>query len=247
MISAVVLAKNEEKGIRDCLLSLRWVDEKIVIDDFSTDKTVEVAEKMGARVYKKPLQNNFAEQRNFGLEKANGDWVLFVDADERVGHSLQYEMTSAINDSMGATRGYFIKRDDILWGRKLKHGEIGTVSLLRLARKGSGRWRGAVHEEWDVKGKKETLKHHLSHYPHPTIREFLQEINYYSSLRAMELHRKRKKVNSVSIVIFPFGKFIYNYFFRLGILDGIPGLIVAVFMSFHSFLAKGKLWLLWKR
>lgn len=242
MVSVVILAKNEEKTIGQCLSSVAWADEKIVIDDYSEDNTAEVAKQMGAKVYKHPLQNDFAKQRNFGLEKAQGDWILFIDADEKVSHSLQYEITTAVHDALNSTKGYYVKRFDTIWGKAITHGEVGSVTLLRLARKGSGIWKGKVHEKWQVKGKTEQLHHPLHHYPHQTVSEFLREINYYSSLRAQELFRKRKKGSLFQIITYPTGKFIMNYFVKLGFLDGVPGLIIAIMMSFHSFLVRGKLW-----
>jgi glycosyltransferase involved in cell wall biosynthesis len=242
MVSVVILTKNEEKSIQRCLLSVSWADEKIVIDDFSEDKTVEIAKSMGAIVFKHPLENNFARQRNFGLEKATGDWILFLDADERISHSLQYEITTEINDSLNTTRGYYMKRMDTVWGKSLKHGEVGAVSLLRLGRKDAGIWKGKVHEVWKVKGNTESLKHPLYHYPHQSIQDFLREVNYYSTLRAEELSRKKKRVRAISVIAYPLGKFLFNYFIRLGILDGVPGFVIASMMSFHSFLVRGKVW-----
>src|SRR2546423_7584770 len=105
MISAVVLAKNEEKNIKACLESLSWCDELIVIDDNSTDKTVDIARQKGARIYTHPLNNDFAQQRNFGLDKAKGDWVLFVDADERVPSALWYEIMQRTNEPIDGYSG----------------------------------------------------------------------------------------------------------------------------------------------
>ena len=242
MVSVVILAKNEEGTIGKCLNSVAWADEKIVIDDFSTDDTVKIAESQGAKIFRHPLQNDFAAQRNFGLEKAKGDWVLFVDADERINHSLQYEITTEINDPLNTNKGYRIKRFDTIWGRRVIHGEVGSVTLLRLARKNSGLWKGKVHETWEIKGKTETLQHKLDHFPHQSVKSFLKEINYYSTLRATELTKKRKKSSAYQIVLYPIGKFLMNYFFRLGFLDGIPGLLIAVMMSLHSFLVRAKIW-----
>lgn len=241
-LSAIVLAKNEESTIRDCLNSLSFCDERIVIDDFSTDKTAEIAKELGAKVYKHPLENDFARQRNFGLEKASGDWVLFIDADERVNHSLQYEITTEISNPMDTVVGYFIKRHDTLWGRKVIHGEIGSTTLLRLAKKSAGKWKGRVHEAWEIKGKRGALTHKLDHFPHQSLREFLREINYYSTIRAEELHKMKKKIYVHQIAVYPIGKFMYNYVVRLGFLDGLPGFMIAIMMSFHSFLVRGKLW-----
>jgi len=245
MISAVVLAKNEEKNIKACLDNLSWCDEILVVDDNSQDKTEEIAKKTGAKVFKRLLGHNFSDQRNFGLEKAKGEWVLFVDADERVSPALWYEIMATTNDPRSNYAGFYFKRKDVMWGRELKYGETGNIVLLRLAKKDVGRWTGAVHEVWEIKGKTLVLKNPLTHYPHQTVKEFLQEINYYTELRARELYKKKVSTSWVSILLYPKLKFFVNYFFKRGFLDGLPGLIFALMMSFHSFLVRGKLWLLW--
>ena len=245
MISVVILTKNEEKNIVDCLESLSWYDEIIIIDDNSEDRTLEVAKKMGAKVFTRSLDNDFSKQRNFGLEKADGDWVLFVDADERVSKELREEIQSSIKkDNSDA---YVIKRTDSIWGKKLKYGETGNIVLLRLARKNKGKWEGKVHEEWKIEGRIDTLKNHLDHYPHPTVSEFLSDINFYTDLRAKDLFEKGIKSNFISILVYPTAKFLSNYFLKLGFLDGIQGLVLALMMSFHSFLVRGKLWHLWNK
>ncbi len=191
MISAVVLAKNEEKNIGACLESLSWCDEIIVVDDNSTDKTQEIARKIGAKVFAHSLNNDFAAQRNYGLEKASEDWVLFVDADERVTSALWYEIMARTNDPISQYAGFFLKRDDVLWGKELKHGEIGNIKLLRLAKKDAGLWHGKVHETWKIKGTTLLLEKPLLHYPHSTVADFLREINFYTNLRAEELYKKK--------------------------------------------------------
>ncbi len=240
-ISAVVLAKNEERNIEACLASLQWCDEVIVIDDNSTDKTVLLAKNMGTKVFVHPLNNNFSKQRNFGLENAQGDWIFFVDADERVSEALVKEIESRIKNQE-SKNGFFIKRLDSMWGKVLQHGETGRVKLLRLAKKNTGKWTGAVHETWRVSGKTEELKNPLMHYPHQTITGFLQEINFYTTLRAQELFEQNASVTWFDIIAYPKAKFIQNYFLKLGFLDGIPGFLSALFMCFHSFLVRGKLW-----
>ena len=246
MISAIILAKNEEKNIKTCLQDLSWCDEKIVIDDNSTDKTIELAQKYGAKVYKKHL-SNFSEQRNYAIEKAKGDWILFIDADERVSSALWYDIMQRINEPIESVFGFYIKRIDVIWGRELKYGDSGTVKLLRLAKKNSGQWKGVVHERWEINGRTELLNNPLYHYPHQSVAEFLKEINYYSDLRAKELFEQKKKSDWVSIILYPKVKFMLNYFIKLGFLDGLPGLIAALMMSFHSYLVRGKLWFLWQK
>ncbi len=247
MISAVVLTKNEEKNIEACLSSLSWCDEIVVIDDNSQDKTVLLAKKHGAKVYLHDMKGDFSRQRNYGLEKATSEWVLFIDADERVSAPLWYEIMEYTNNPLVSYTGYLIKRTDIMWGKELLHGEVGNIKLLRLAKKDAGMWEDPVHETWKVKGKVLTLEKSLLHYPHPTVAEFLQEINFYTDLRAKQLYKKGKKASWWSIILYPKAKFVLNYFFRGGFLDGLPGLVFALMMSLHSFLVRSKLWLLWQK
>lgn len=248
MISAVVLAKNEEKRIIDCLESLYWCDEIIVVDDYSSDLTVSVIESLEnkkIKIFERALNNDFAAQRNFALRKADFDWVLFVDADERVTDVLANEIKFKTGSTHSAA--FFIRRIDNVWGRNLKYGETGNIKFIRLAKKNVGKWVGKIHEKWEIDGKKENLESPLIHYPFREISEFLLKINFYTDLRAKELFDSGKKANWVSVIFYAKGKFLLNYFLKLGILDGVPGLIHAVVMSFHSFLVRGKLWFLWQK
>jgi glycosyltransferase involved in cell wall biosynthesis len=247
MISVVILTKNEEKNIEACLESVAWCDEKIIIDDHSTDKTTSIAKEKGAKVYLRYMQNDFADQRNYGIEKANGDWILFIDADERVSSALWYEIMQQTSQTIGDTMGFYIKRQDTMWGHILKYGESGNMYLLRLAKKNIGKWVGRVHEVWKITGKTEILKNPLDHYPHTTVADFLREINFYTDLRAEDLYTKKIKANWLSIIVYPKSKFLQNYIFKRGFMDGIPGLVFAMLMSFHSFLVRSKLWLLWQK
>jgi glycosyltransferase involved in cell wall biosynthesis len=245
-LSAVVLAKNEEDNIKDCIQTLGFCDEVVVIDDFSTDKTVEVAKVLGAKVFQRRLDGDFARQRNFGLSKAGGKWVLFIDADERIPEALAREILNKINDPLLPSDAYFIKRRDVLWGKALYHGEVGNVKLLRLAKKDAGVWARKVHEYWQVKAETSILKNTLTHYPHQSLKQLISEINFYSDLHAKANFDERKKSNLVKILLYPPLKFIKNYVFLLGFLDGTRGAILSFLMSFHSFLAWGDLWILQK-
>lgn len=248
MISAVVLTKNEEKNIRECLESLKWCDEVVIIDDYSEDKTAEIAKSLGARVYKRKLDDNFAGQRNFGLKKAKGDWVLFIDADERIMPALRAEITQLLGNSVTKYDGFYLKRRDFMWGRELRYGETGDVKLLRLAKKDAGQWRRAVHETWEVKDDKVgELKNPLLHYPHQTLREFIADVDRMSTLHAQENQKEGKRSNLLKIIIFPKLKFFDNWILKLGFLDGTAGFVVALIMSLHSYLAWSKLWLLQRK
>ncbi|OGG09142.1 hypothetical protein A2154_03745 [Candidatus Gottesmanbacteria bacterium RBG_16_43_7] len=244
MITAMVLTRNSADSLTDCLGSLTFCDEIIVIDDNSTDATVMVAQKAGARVYRRALGANFSAQRNFGLSKAKDGWVIFVDSDEVVSSKLADEISVSVSSS--AFVAYRLKRTDFIFGRLLKHGETGNIFLIRLAKKNAGLWISPVHETWEIKGTVGRLKSPLMHYPHPTISQFLSDINEYSTLRARDLFSRREKSSYFTVLISPAAKLIQNYFMKLGFMDGIAGLMHALIMSFHSFLVRGKLYLLWR-
>jgi glycosyltransferase involved in cell wall biosynthesis len=241
MISAVILTKNSGAAIEKTLRSVRFCDEVVVIDDESTDDTRVISEKYRAKFIVHSLHEDFAGQRNFGLSEAKGQWVLFVDSDEIITNDLNVEIKNKTS-KLGNCVGYYIKRQDEMWGKTLRHGETANVRLLRLARKDAGIWVRPVHEVWDVKGNVAELTNPLIHYPHPTVREFLSNVNRYSTVNANVFFDEGVRVNFFSVITYPVGKFIYNYFFRAGFLDGMPGLVIALMMSFHSFLTRGKIW-----
>lgn len=255
MISAVVLTKNEEKNIEKCLENLLWCDEILVVDDGSTDRTKEIAEKLGARVVRHLLNRDFARQRNFALEKAKGEWILFVDADEEVSPELSKEIQQLAHHYavvQACASGFYFKRFDFFMGRWLRHGEVGGiggfggVKILRLAKKNAGRWRRKVDEIWEIEGKTKVLSNPLLHFSHPTLKDFLESINEWSTLNAEEFFNQGCRP-SLCEWFKPFGKFIRDYFLKFGFLDRAPGFVFAVLMSLHSFLVRGKLYLLLKK
>ena len=243
MLTGIVLTLNEEKNITRCLEALKFCDVILVVDSGSTDKTVSLAKKAGITVLKHEFLD-FSDQRNWALSQAKTPWVLFVDADEVVPVKLAEEITSAVKKI--EYKGFLIPRKDYMWGKKLTHGDVGRVRLLRLARRGVGDWHGSVHETWHIEGNVGVLRHSLNHYPHPTVVEFLQEVNRYSTLRAQELYSAGQHASLFQIIFFPIGKFLWLWICKLGFADGTAGFVHAMTMAFYSFLVRGKLWLLWR-
>jgi glycosyltransferase involved in cell wall biosynthesis len=242
-ISAIIITENEEKNLQRCIESLKFVEEIIIIDDKSKDKTLEIAEKYKAKIYSRNLNGDFSSQRNFGLEKAKGDWILFIDADEVITPNLRNEIIQVTADPLNKNNGYFIQRKDILWGKQLNYGEWGKTRLLRLARSKKGKWKRRVHEYWDIKGSVSALHYPLLHNSHENLREFISHINYFSTLHAKANLEEKKRSTIFKIIFWPIFKFIKNWIILLGFLDGSRGFIVALLMSVHSFLSWSKLWL----
>ena len=251
-ISAVVLTKNEEKNIGRCLKSLDFCDEMIIVDDYSTDNTKnqiskikDQNDKLNIKIFEKHLNNDFAQQRNFGMSKVSNDWVLFVDADEEASRELKKEIVSLFHGPIVRENAFYLRRRDYFWDQELKFGEVRKVrdlGIVRLIKKSSGKWMGSVHEVFHTAKNIGQLKSLLNHYPHPTLKQFIDDVNNYSDIRATELFNRGIKTNLLEIIFFPFGKFIYNYFFNLGFLDGPAGFTYAFMMSFHSFLVRAKLY-----
>jgi len=237
-ITATILTKNEKKNIEGCLKALEWCDEIMVIDDFSEDQTVQIARKLGAQVFQHSLNNDFSQQRNYGLAKAKGEWVLFVDADERVTPALAQEIKQEVRK--GEYKAFVFKRQDFFMGKALKYGETSHVRLLRMAKK-NGQWVRPVHEVWETKWPTQTLKNPLLHYPHPSMVQFFDQINFHSTLHAQALRKEGVRFSLFRLIGNPLGKFLQNYILRLGFLDGTHGFVMAMMMSLHSFLARGKL------
>ncbi len=240
-ISCIVLTKNEELLLPICLKSVSWCDEIIIIDDFSIDNTISIAKKYAVKIFSRKLNSDFSAQRNFGLKKAKGEWVLFLDADEYVPKSLASKIRKILNDTK--FDGFLLRRTDIFLGKKLIGGESGNSYLLRLAKKGAGQWRRAVHEKWDVPGKLGMFGEPIYHNSHPNVSQFVDQINYFSQLHFKESSFEGKKSNILKIIIYPIFKFFINFLVKYAFRDGTHGFVSAMFMSFHSFLSWSELWI----
>lgn len=189
-----------------------------------------------------PPIEDYALARNRLLSRVKTKWALFVDRDETITPALKAEIEMAIKSSKFA--GYYLRRIDTFLGKELRYGETAHARFLRLARKNSGQWVRPVHEIWAVKGRVGELKNPLLHTPHPTVSSFLSKIDHYSTLEATYRHQQNKSPTLFRLVFSPLGKFIYNYCWLQGLRDGMPGIIMGLMMSFHSFLTWTKLYLL---
>lgn len=185
-VSVVIIAQDEEANIGPCLASASWADEIVVVDGGSRDRTAEIAAAMGARVYHNPWPG-FSVQRDFAIGLATGDWLFVLDADERVPPALAGEIRDVVQAGGKGNTGYFINRDTYFLGRHIKHGGWGHRPVLRLFRRGYGRTDGRiVHEGFIVDGPAGQLTHHLAHDSHPTLHEYIDNMNRCTSLEAQE-------------------------------------------------------------
>jgi glycosyltransferase involved in cell wall biosynthesis len=225
----VAFITKSEKINQQILNATQFADEVIVV----VDAIIKKPKRIGKVTYfYQPLQNNFASQRNFALEKAQNDWVMFVDADEFVGSELSREIKLLKPDP--TVTGYKLRRIDVCFHQPLLHGETGHTKLLRLARKNGGKFERPVHETWKISGRVEELTSPLYHLKDRFVSEFIGRMSHYSDIDSTILTLENKPFAFWRLLLNPKAKFVQNYFVRLGILDGTIGLFVAYLMSVQS-------------
>lgn len=246
-ISVVLITQNEETNLPRTLesvlpLVLDGRGEIIVVDSGSTDRTLEIARSFGAKVFSETWKG-FAAQKNSAMEKASGDWVLQLDADEALEPELAREITTALNSS-SEINGFWIPRKNFFLGRWIRHGGFYPDPKLRLIRRGIGKFEEyGAHPTIKITGQTGQLDHALIHDAYPTLRGYIDHMNSYSSsgaeLAAAGGHRH---FNPLNIVVRPLLTFIYNYFIRLGFLDGREGLLLHLYHSVYVSWKYAKAW-----
>lgn len=240
-ISACIITLNEESRIRDCLESLKWVDEIIVVDSFSTDKTVDICKEYTDRVYQRPWPGNI-DQKNYAISLARNDWILSLDADERLSPELAMEIQDAIRNPSD-TQGFFFPRLSFYLKRWIYHGDWYPDYQLRLFRKDHGQWKGTnPHGRVSVNGKTRYLKHNIYHFNYKNFSHQLRTIDNYSNIFADIIIEKGKGFHLSQLIFRPLYKFIRVYIIKMGFLDGLPGFILAVSNAFYIFVKYVKLW-----
>jgi len=188
---------------------------------------------------KKPFIKDFAKERNQAMKNLKTRWVLFVDSDEEISKELLKEIKQAIKNNQ---YNYQLKRQDWFLNRKLRFGETSKVRLTRLVQKRTGQWQGKVHETFKSKLAIKTLKHPLIHQRNINISQFLDRLNSYTDIRVKELLQQNQSFSLFQLLFYPPLKFIHNYIFKLGFLDGLPGFVIAFLMSLHSLFIRIKLY-----
>ena len=237
-LSVVLITQNEEKNLPSTLESVLPLvrdgqGEIIIVDSGSTDGTIEIAKSCGAKVFTEPWKG-FAAQKNSAIDKATCDWVLQLDADEALEPELAQEIQSALN-SNSASDGFFIPRKNFFLGRWIKHGGFYPDPKLRLMRRGAGRFEEyGAHPTIKVQGPTTQLKHALIHSAYPTLRGYIDHMNSYSSMGAqVSFEKGYRRFSLANIVVRPSLTFVYNYFVRLGFLDGREGLLLHLYHAVY--------------
>jgi glycosyltransferase involved in cell wall biosynthesis len=250
-LSVVIITHNEEANIGRTLESVRQLvcdgkGEIIVVDSGSTDRTVEIAQSFGAKVFVEEWKG-YAAQKNSAIDKASGDWILSLDADEELGPGLAEQIEKATRG--GSVSAFWISRRNQFLHRWIKHGGYWPDRKLRLFRRGVASFESRlVHEDAKLmSGTTEQLQNSLIHHSYPTLSDYIDHMNRYSSLGAeMAVAKGQGRFSILNIVVRPWATFVYNYFFRLGFLDGQEGLLLHLYHAVYVSWKYAKAWELGK-
>ncbi len=243
-LTAMVLTHNAEKHLADCLGSLQWVDEIIVMDDFSTDRTQEIARQFKAQLYTRRL-DNFSAQRNAALEHCSGEWVLVVDADEWLTAELQQEIRQLLAREV-VEAAFRCPRKNLFFGRWMRGCGWYPDYVLRLYRRDGVRYSGLVHEGVEVHGSVGKLTHALWHDSYAGLENYLEKLNRYTSLAAREMHEAGRRASLLDLLGQPACAFCKYYLLQQGFRDGLEGFLVSALSSFYVLMKYAKLYYLGK-
>ncbi|OVE73838.1 hypothetical protein BVX94_02665 [bacterium B17] len=242
-ISACITAGNEEKNIRRCLKSVSWADEIVVVDSFSSDRTVEICKEFTDRVFKHRWLG-YIGQKNLIKDLAHGPWILFIDADEEISDKLREEIIAEFESGRAESYdGYEFPRMVKYLGKWIKHGDWYPDVKLRLFRKNRGVCGGEEpHDRTTVMGPVRRMKGDLHHYTYTDTSHQIKTIDHFANIAADGFLKRNRKFRISDILVRPASRFIRSYIIRRGFMDGLPGLIIATTTSFGVFLKYAKLW-----
>lgn len=241
-LSVCIITLNEETRLEKCLRSVVSIaDEIIVVDSGSSDNTVAIAKKFGAKVFFRKF-DNYADQKNFALEKSAGEWVFSIDGDEEIEDRLAEEIKNAVKDSK--FDAYSIPRKNIIFGKFIRYTrwQPELDRHIWLFKKDKSRWVGDVHEEIVTNGKVGKLRYAKIHHQYETISEFMAMMNAYSTLDAREKINKGVRFSIGKMIFLPIYNFLIRYFYRLGFLDGLYGFTLSLLMAIYHIEVWIKIW-----
>ena len=239
-LSVAIITKDEEESLPACLQSVSFADDVVVVDSGSTDKTVEIAKRLGARVFIEEWKG-YGPQKNMAVARCLHEWVLILDADERLSSGAKETIEKAISGNNAGADAYSLQRKNFLNGRWIKRLGWWPDELVRLVRKDKGSFASLVHEKWTAQGGVSRLNAAIEHHPFTGYEEMLKKLNEYSGLAATELFRSGKRASSLTPFTHGAVSFAKMYFLKLGFLEGFDGFIIAATNAGGSFFKYAKL------
>ena len=247
-LSVLILAKNEEKNIADCIKSIQFADEIIVIDDFSTDETAAISQSLGAKVVQHALDGNWGGQQTFAIQQASNEWIYFIDADERVSRRLADKIKQLVEQD-DRRYAYCNARLNYFWNQPLRHGGWFPDYVVRLLPAKGTYVTGFVHPQFhhDYKEIQLPCEEHIIHYPYRDWNHYFNKLNFYTTLAAEKMQEKGKKAHLVDFIMHPAWAAFRMYVIRGGWEDGRIGFVLACFHYFYTMAKYVKLYYLNKK
>lgn len=243
-ISAVAITLNEEKALPAFLDSLWFADEIVIVDSFSTDNTVTIANKHEKTKVIQRKFDNFSSQKNFAIAQTSNNWIVFFDPDEEITKPLANEIITTLQDPKAIA--YYVNREFHFMKKRIRFSGFQNDDVIRLFHKEYCKYNNLVHEVIEAKGKTQKLKIKLPHYTYKSLDHYTGKLHQYSALQAQMLYEKSVKPNPYHFFVRPWYRFTNQYFLRLGILDGKEGFILAYISAFSVFKRYVNLWLLYR-
>lgn len=237
-LSVFVITLNEERNIERCLGSVKWADEIVVVDSFSSDRTQPLAKQYTDRVFSREFKD-YADQKNYALSLTGGEWVLSLDADEEVPEALREEILSVIARP-DACDAYRIRRESFIFGRKFRYSGTQSDRPIRLWRKGRAKYRNPIHEVVDVRGRIGVLSPRLLHYPYHSVSEYWERLNRYTTLEARFLKQKKRRLSGIDFVLRPGALWLKQFILQQGFRDGWQGFCFCFFSAAYSVIKYAK-------
>lgn len=246
-ITLALITRNEAHDLPLCLESVKGLTaETVIVDSGSTDNTIELARSLGAKVEEHEF-DGYAPQKNRALDMASHNWVLHLDPDERLTSELKAEIAELFKNSEPACDAYNIPYANFFLGKQLRHGGMGSEKHIRLFRRDKARFGGGlVHEGIEVNGTTGLLQNRIEHNSYPTLEEYFEKFNRYTTFAAEKMHQSGKKFSALKVLAVPY-EFAKRYILRFGFLDGFAGLVWAAVSAFYVFVKYAKLWQLERR
>lgn len=241
-ITAIIPTLNEEERVGNALRSVEFADEIIVIDSFSTDNTVNIVKETKARLLQRKF-DDFSSQKNYAIDNASYDWIVWLDADEVINDTLRKEILSSVKDPGGYV-GFYVYRTFFFKEKALRYSGTQNDKIVRLFNKQHCRYEGKVHEKIKTQGKLGVLKHRILHYSYIGFDRYIAKLNLHSTLKSEELFEGGLIITPFHLIIKPLARFIKHYFIKLGFLDGFRGFVLSYALSYGVLVRYIKLWAL---